>query len=592
MSPFSLKRQLTVWGSALLVASTLPACHNRSPATDERPSQGAAQPVARDDDAAPDSEREEYVADRVSAEHSVAAPAPAPPPASALAEPVARAPAPEAAKKVSLGKAELHRREARPMKPSADALAGAPLESKPQDAAPAGGNTFEAWKANAFVETAKDPLSTFAADVDTASYTVSRRYLVNGQLPPASAVRVEEFVNYFKFRYAPPETGTFAVHLEGAPSPFDAKRHFLRVGVQGKVVSRSQRKPAHLVFLVDTSGSMHSEDKLPLAREAIKVAVKNLNENDTVAIVTYAGNTRDVLPPTPATDVKSIHAALDSLTAGGGTAMGSGMELAYRHAVKKASGSVVSRVVVLTDGDANIGRNVSATAMLDSIHKYTAEGVTLTTVGFGMGNYRDDLMEKLADKGNGNCFYVDSLREAKKVFETQLTGTLEVIAKDVKFQVEFNPASVRRYRLVGYENRDVADHDFRNDKVDAGEIGAGHNVTAVYEVELTGEATEPLATVRVRAKAPNGTEASERQFPFERTKLRDTLAQASPDFRFAVAVAATADVLRDSPSAEGWSLATAEKLAEGATEGDADRKEFVRLVTQARALKGASVRGR
>lgn len=382
------------------------------------------------------------------------------------------------------------------------------------------------------------------------------------------------------------------MHLEGAPSPFDAKRHFLRVGVQGKVVSRSQRKPAHLVFLVDTSGSMHSEDKLPLAREAIKVAVKNLNENDTVAIVTYAGNTRDVLPPTPATDVKSIHAALDSLTAGGGTAMGSGMELAYRHAVKKASGSVVSRVVVLTDGDANIGRNVSANAMLDSIHKYTAEGVTLTTVGFGMGNYRDDLMEKLADKGNGNCFYVDSLREAKKVFETQLTGTLEVIAKDVKFQVEFNPAAVRRYRLVGYENRDVADHDFRNDKVDAGEIGAGHNVTAVYEVELTGEATEALATVRVRAKAPNGTEASEREFPFERTKLRDTLAQASPDFRFAVAVAATADVLRDSPSAEGWSLATAEKLAEGATEGDADRKEFVRLVTQARALKGASVRGR
>ncbi|QDE68648.1 vWA domain-containing protein [Myxococcus xanthus] len=594
MSPFSLKRQLTAWGSALLVASTLSACHNRSPANDERASLEKPRPAAQTESAARAPEHEEFTSDRDSAEPSVGAAtlAGAPPAAPSLAMPMQPAPAPEAAKKVSRSKAELHRREPGPAKPSADALAGAPLESKPRDAAPAGGNTFEAWKANAFVETAKDPLSTFAADVDTASYTVSRRYLVNGQLPPASAVRVEEFVNYFKFRYAPPETGAFAVHLEGAPSPFDSKRHFLRVGVQGKVVSRSQRKPAHLVFLVDTSGSMHSEDKLPLAREAIKVAVKNLNENDTVAIVTYAGNTRDVLPPTPATDVKSIHAALDSLTAGGGTAMGSGMEMAYRHAVKKASGSVVSRVVVLTDGDANIGRNVSANAMLDSIHKYTAEGVTLTTVGFGMGNYRDDLMEKLADKGNGNCFYVDSLREAKKVFETQLTGTLEVIAKDVKFQVEFNPAAVRRYRLVGYENRDVADHDFRNDKVDAGEIGAGHNVTAVYEVELTGEATEPLATVRVRAKAPNGTEASEREFPFERTKLRDTLAQASPDFRFAVAVAATADVLRDSPAAEGWSLATAEKLAEGATEGDADRKEFVRLVTQARALKGASVRGR
>lgn len=594
MSPFSLKRQLTVWGSALLVASTLSACHNRSPSADERASLEKPRPAAQGARAERAPEQEEFTRDRDSAAPSVgvASHDDAPPPAPAVARPMPSEPALEQAKKFSKGKAELHRRESRAVKESADALAGAPSKSHPRDAAPAGGNTFEAWKANAFVETAKDPLSTFAADVDTASYTVSRRYLVNGQLPPASAVRVEEFVNYFKFRYAPPETGAFAVHLEGAPSPFDSKRHFLRVGVQGKVVSRSQRKPAHLVFLVDTSGSMFSEDKLPLAKEAIKVAVKNLNENDTVAIVTYAGNTRDVLPPTPATDVKSIHAALDSLTAGGGTAMGSGMELAYRHAVKKASGSVVSRVVVLTDGDANIGQNVSANAMLDSIHKYTAEGVTLTTVGFGMGNYRDDLMEKLADKGNGNCFYVDSLREAKKVFETQLTGTLEVIAKDVKFQVEFNPAAVRRYRLVGYENRDVADHDFRNDKVDAGEIGAGHNVTAVYEVELTGESTGQLATVRVRAKAPNGTEASERAFPFERSKLRGTLAQASSDFRFAVAVAATADVLRSSPSAEGWSLATTEKLAEGATEGDADRKEFVRLVTQARALKGASVQGR
>ncbi|MFP2956420.1 vWA domain-containing protein [Myxococcus sp. 1LA] len=605
MSPFSLKRQLTVWGSALLVVSTLPACYSRSPAADERPVLPPRAQVQKAEGApAPEHEDVRYEADsddqaNMAASEGAAVPAGAPPPPVAepsLAGPVARVPAPQAAKKLSKGKVAelLHRRERSPAKPTADALAGAPLETEaPRDTnATTGGNTFETWKANAFVETAKDPLSTFAADVDTASYTVSRRYLVNGQLPPPSAVRVEEFVNYFKFRYAPPETGAFAVHLEGAPSPFNDKRHFLRVGVQGKVVSRSQRKPAHLVFLVDTSGSMHSEDKLPLAVQAIKVAVKNLNENDTIALVTYAGSTRDVLPPTPATDVKSIHAALDSLTAGGGTAMGSGMEMAYRHAVKKASGSVVSRVVVLTDGDANIGQNLSANAMLDSIHKYTAEGVTLTTVGFGMGNYRDDLMERLADKGNGNCFYVDSLREAKKVFETQLTGTLEVIAKDVKFQVEFNPAAVRRYRLVGYENRDVADHDFRNDKVDAGEIGAGHNVTAVYEVELTGEATAPLATVRTRAKAPNGTEASERAFPFERTKLRDTLAQASPDFRFAVAVAATADVLRNSPAAEGWSLATAEKLAEGATEGDADRKEFVRLVTQARALKGASAQGR
>jgi Ca-activated chloride channel family protein len=197
------------------------------------------------------------------------------------------------------------------------------------------------------------------------------------------------------------------------------------------------------------------------------------------------------------------------------------------------------------------------------------------------------MMEKLADKGNGNCFYIDSYKEAKKVFETQLTGTLEVIAKDVKVQVEFNPKAVRRYRLVGYENRDIADKDFRNDKVDAGEIGAGHSVTAVYEVELA-DAKEPLGTVRIRAKAPNGTEASEQAFPFEPSMMRASMEAASPDFRFAVAVASTADILRDSPSARGWSLDTARKLAESATQGDADRNEFVKLVSQARALRGAS----
>jgi Ca-activated chloride channel family protein len=267
--------------------------------------------------------------------------------------------------------------------------------------------------------------------------------------------------------------------------------------------------------------------------------------------------------------------------------MGSGMEMAYRHAVKKASGNTVARVVVLTDGDANIGPNVSADTMLNSIQGFVKEGVTLSAIGFGMGNYRDDLMEKLADKGNGNCFYIDSFREAKKVFETQLTGTMEVIAKDVKLQVEFNPKAVRRYRLVGYENRDVADKDFRDDKVDAGEIGAGHSVTAVYEVEVTG-AQEPLATVRIRAKTPSGTEASEQAFAFERSLLRSSMEAASPDFRFAVSVAATADVLRNSPASRGWSLLTAQKLAEGSVQGDADRGEFVKLVAQARALMGAS----
>jgi len=465
---------------------------------------------------------------------------------------------------------------------------GAAPPSRPEHRPQAtSGNSFEAHTPHAFTDTGADSLSTFAVDVDTASYSLARRYLKQGSLPPPESVRIEEFVNYFKYRYSAPEQESFSVNLEGAPSPFGKGRHFLRVGIQGKQVSRSQRKRAHLVFLVDTSGSMQSPDRLPLAREAMKLAVKNLNERDTVAIVTYAGSTQDVLPPTPATEQERIYAAIDSLRSGGGTAMGSGMELAYRHALKKASDKVVSRVIILTDGDTNIGPNLSPESMLESVRGSVSEGVTLTTVGFGMGNYRDNLMEKLADQGNGNCFYVDTYQEARKVFETQLTGTLQVIAKDVKLQVEFNPAAVRRYRLVGYENRDVADRDFRNDKVDAGEIGAGHNVTALYEVELTGE-QQTLATVRIRAKAPSGAEAAEQAFAFERSRVRPSLESASPDFRFALAVASTADILRQSPSAQGWSLATALKLAERTTEGQAERAEFVTLVTQAQALMRAT----
>lgn len=608
MSPFFSKRRVSLVSGALLCASLVSACSSMEPAqsaprTELRPQAMATTERASKEEAesqlarpppppstpAPVAARKkvgDVAADEATgaASESLAA-APSSTARAEPAEPAMRRAAPAKALKATMG-----------------ALAGSgaplqqPLEKGKLDlgddkSVAEGGNTFEAYKPNAFTETAKDNLSTFAADVDTASYSMARRYLQQGRLPPTQAVRVEEFVNYFKYRYTPPEEGAFTVHLEGAPSPFNARRQFVRVGVQGKVVSRSQRKPAHLVFLVDTSGSMASSDKLPLAIESIKIAVKNLNENDTVALVTYAGSTRDVLPPTPATDVKKIHAALDSLSAGGGTAMGSGMELAYKHAVKKAAGGVVSRVVVLTDGDANIG-NTTPKAMLASIEKYVAEGVTLTTVGFGMGNYHDSLMEQLADKGNGNSFYVDSLKEARKVFETQLTGTLEVIAKDVKFQVEFNPQAVTRYRLMGYENRDIADKDFRDDKVDAGEIGAGHTVTALYEVELAADAPQALATVRIRAKAPNGTEAKEQAFPLTRANLKPSLDAASADFRFAVAVAATADILRAAPAAEGWSLATTQKLAEGAVAGDADRTEFVRLIGQARALTTASASGR
>ena len=446
------------------------------------------------------------------------------------------------------------------------------------------GNTHAGERPNPFTLTSEDAFSTFAVDVDTASYALFRRYVNEGSLPPRDSVRVEEWVNYFKYRLPAPTKGDFRVDLEGTPSPFTKGRHLLKVGLQGRRLGRSERKPTHLVFLVDVSGSMDQPDRLPLAMRSMKLAVDGLNETDTVAITTYAGNVRDVLPPTPASQRKKIFAAIGSLNAGGGTAMGDGLKMAYQQAVKHAGAKTVSRVIVLTDGDTNMGRFRSADEMLESVSGFVKEGVTLSTIGFGMGNYRDDLMERLANKGNGNCFYIDSEKEARRVFQEQLAGVLEVIAKDVKVQVEFDKTAVRGYRLVGYENRAIADQDFRNDKVDAGEIGAGHTVTALYEVELTGEGSK-VATVRVRAKTPSGTEAAEQSFSVPREQFHKRLADASADMRFATAVAGTADILRGAPQASDWSLAVAEELARGATDGMEDREEFVSLLRHVREAK-------
>ena len=453
------------------------------------------------------------------------------------------------------------------------------------------GNTHTAERPNPFTLTSEDRLSTFAVDVDTASYTLFRRYVSEGRQVPRDAIRVEEWVNYFRYPYAPPSAGEgdFSVDLEGAPSPYTRGRHLVKVGLQGRTIAKSQRKPTHLVFLVDTSGSMSAPDKLPLAQKAMKLMVDGLNETDTVALVTYASGVRDVLPPTPAGERDTLFSAIEQLTAGGGTAMNNGLEVAYRHAVRKASPQSVSRIVVLTDGDTNLGPR-TADSLLANIQGYVQEGVTLSTIGLGMGNYRDDLMERLANKGNGNCFYIDSEREARRVFQERLAGTLEVIAQDVKVQVDFDPAAVRGYRLLGYENRDIADKDFRNDKVDAGEMGAGHTVTALYEVELQGDAA-PVATVRVRAKRPGGTEASEQRFTLSRSQLHRSLREASSNLRFAAAVAGTADILRGSPHASQWSLATAESLAEGAVEGMSERSEFLGLLRAVRERNAASVAG-
>jgi Ca-activated chloride channel homolog len=420
--------------------------------------------------------------------------------------------------------------------------------------------------------------------VDTASYTLARRKSLEGLAPPPEAVRVEEFLNYFRYNYPEPQDAPLAVHLDAAPSPFTPGRHLLRVGVQGKRLSVSERKPAHLTFLVDVSGSMQSPDKLPLAKRSLRLLVDNLRDSDTVALVTYAGGVKLALPPTGLEHKALIHAAIEDLTAGGSTAMASGIQLAYQQAMKTLDGDSVSRVLILSDGDANVGPG-SHSDMLRLIRGYVKEGITVTTVGFGMGNYKDTLMEQFADQGNGNHYYVDSLLAARRIFQEQLGGTLEVIAQDVKLQVEFDPAQVARYRLVGYENRDIADRDFREDKVDAGELGSGHTVTALYELELKPGAGEGLATVSLRAKRPRGETASERTYRFPAGALASSFAEATTDLRFATAVMGAAEILRRSPHAERWSFDQVLKVARGATPpGNAEREELVRLLERARPL--------
>jgi Ca-activated chloride channel family protein len=437
---------------------------------------------------------------------------------------------------------------------------------------------------NGFTATAEDKLSTFGIDVDTASYTIARRKLLEGTLPPKDSVRVEEFLNYFHYDYPAPKSAALAVYLDAAPSPFNPGRHLLRVGVQGKKLSISERKPAHLTFLVDVSGSMQSPDKLPLAKRALRMLVDGLKDSDTVAMVTYAGGVKLALPPTGIEQKARIHAAIEELDAGGSTAMAGGLELAYKQAMRTLDEKSVSRVIVVSDGDANVGAS-SHQEILKLIKGYVKEGVTLSTVGFGMGNYKDEMMEQLADRGNGNYFYVDSLMQARRIFQEQSGGTLEVIAQDVKLQVEFDPAQVKRYRLVGYENRDIADQDFRNDKVDAGEIGAGHTVTALYELELAEGAGEGLATVRIRAKRPRGAAADEAAYRFPAGALAPTFADASPDLRFATAVMGAAEIFRQSPHAAGWSYARVLEIALGATPaGNAERAEFIALLERARSL--------
>jgi len=462
---------------------------------------------------------------------------------------------------------------------------GGPMPSRPRGGEDPRGNTeqYVSPGLNLWTDADKDALSTFAVDVDTGSYTIVRRKLREGGLPPPAAVRVEEFVNYFHYDYPAPTDLPFRVALEAAPSPFEKNLMLLRVGMKGMEAKAGVRKPLHLTFLVDTSGSMQAADKMGLVKRSLRFLVDQLGDQDTVALTTYAGSVREVLRPTGMRERARIHEAIEALSAGGSTAMGTGLELAYRQAWDNFKQGHENRVIVLSDGDANVGRT-SHGDMLTSIAWYAQRGVTLSTIGFGRGNYKDHKMEQLANKGNGNYYYIDTFSEAKRVFGEKLSGTLQVIAKDVKIQVEFPPKAVKKYRLVGYENRDIADRDFRNDKVDAGEIGAGHTVTALYEVEVVNPRTA-WAIARVRWKAPDGDRAEEREFAIDGSMMRESFARTSADTRRAVAAAALAENLRKSPFRESWTMQKARELAQSSLSRESPEElELMELIDRAAKL--------
>ena len=449
------------------------------------------------------------------------------------------------------------------------------------------------------------PLSTFSIDVDTGSYSNVRRMLATGVRPPADAVRAEEFINYFRYGHAAPTTREtpFRVSTELAPSPFNANRQLLMIGIKGYEVPKTTLPPANLVFLIDTSGSMMDQDKLPLVKAALRKLVPQMRAQDRVGIVAYAGSAGLVLPPTPGDRHDDILGALDRLEAGGSTNGGDGIQLAYKVAREAYREGGVNRVLLLTDGDFNVGvvdRKAQETLVADQ----RKSGIALSTLGFGAGNYDDAMAERLADVGNGNHAYIDSVREAEKVLVRDMQSTLFTIAGDVKIQVEFNPAVVAEYRLIGYENRALRDEDFDNDAVDAGEIGAGHEVTALYEVALVGAGGERLpklrytspksaadtggeiAHLKLRYKLPGSTSSQLIERPIHRS---DANPSASRTLRFAAAVAGFADLLRGGKNIEGWDATRLRNMAASGIGADdnGDRAEFLALTERAdRLLQG------
>jgi Ca-activated chloride channel family protein len=470
--------------------------------------------------------------------------------------------------------------------PSYSPEVGAPNSHVPQSNREPYDMFFQDYGVNPLIDTEDDHLSTFALDVDTGSYTIMRNYLSEGNLPPSDSVRVEEYINYFNQGYPNPWSHqAFGIYVDGAPSPFTQTERYqmLRIGIQGYQVPTEERKDASLTFVIDVSGSMDMDNRLELVKRSLELLVEQLGRRDTVSIVAYGTEARVVLDPTPGSDKDAILSAIYSLHPEGATNAEAGIRLGYKMALRAYNPDGINRVILCSDGVANVG-NTEAEVILAEIRGHVEEGVTMTTIGFGMDNYNDTLMEQLADNGNGFYAYVDDMRESRRLFIDNLTSTIQTIAMDAKIQVDFNPEVVMRYRLVGFENRAVADDQFRDNSVDAGEIGAGHSVTALYEVKLFPEAYGTIASVFMRWEDPDSRSVTELSKDFSTGDLAREFHDADLYFQRAVVVAEYAEILKHSYWAEESSLDHVYREALRIFEEmprERDMEEFVDLVRTA-----------
>ena len=436
------------------------------------------------------------------------------------------------------------------------------------------------------VETAQNPFSTFSIDVDTASFTRSRQFLLNGKRPSPGGVRVEEFVNAFEYEYSPPERRAFAVYADRSRSPFRSPLELLRIGVRGRVIGRDRQKQSVLTLVIDASGSMNTPDRLDLVKTSLGMLLDSMGRADRISIVTFGSETRLVLDGTPLSDKAAILAALDRIQTSGSTQLEGGIKLGYETAARHFRSGAVNRVLILSDGVANLGAG-TAQEILAQVEGYRRQGIYCSVFGFGKGPYNDAMLETLADKGDGVYRFVDTPAEARRVFVEDLAATLHTIARDVKIQVEFDPRRVKTYRQLGYENRALTKEQFRDDTVDAGEVGSGQSVTALYEIRVQGNAVDPLGTVRVRWMDPETGKVEEMEQPLRASDRYGDFETAPTRFRLAVAVAEFADRLRGHPMASGTDWSEVERVVRAvALELPLDQRvaDLVRMVTAARNM--------